>query len=290
MEVYTRIVNRIRGAMWAHHRRLMPERQAQRILGYVYSNKYEYQIRFDQMTCVGTELDGKVEVAATPAGHIKRVRIHPSVEDLSATEKENLLFSAYMKAAQQGMKLMEDAETRVYKQFLADIKPIVLGIRDNPEFFTVAEDSVELPGGTLASPSQPSPQRTIPYERAFGPSHEWRHRAELQRKWLAGDQGRRWAKSLQGKEYMRYFMPSSRPRGAPGPKKAVQPFELPVAYTPMDEARLLRRNWQSYLDNKHVAETLWTRARIADREKTLRLLQKSGQAWHSPLSTAEQRY
>src|SRR5687768_16476997 len=105
MEVYHRIAERLRGALWAHHRRMMPERQFQRILAYVYNNKYQYQLRLDEMTCVGTELEGKIEVITTPGGHIKRVRMNPALADLDHRDRNRLLVSAYSKAKQQGLQV-----------------------------------------------------------------------------------------------------------------------------------------------------------------------------------------
>lgn len=271
----------------------MSERQFQRILGYVYSNKYEYQIRFDKMQVVGTEWDGKVEVVTTPAGHILRCRANAQFDDLLPAQKRVLLTGAYNNAIKQGRKLMEEAEKLVYAQFLMDIKPIVMGVRDNPEFFTIDRSDVELPGGTLKSPSQAgdAPYRTIPLDRAFNPSHEFHRRRELERRWLRSDAGAQWTRSLIGKKYLRYMRPDTRPRGAPGAKKRVQPFELLAPYTPMDENPLRRRNWQAFLDNKHVAEVLWTRSRIAEQQKVQRHLQRTGQAWHSAVDTsAESRW
>lgn len=271
----------------------MPERQFHRILGYVYSNKYEFQIRFDKMTVVGTELDGKIEVVCTPAGHVKRIRVNPCFEDYTVTERKKLLLSAYSRALKQGRQLMEQAETQVYHQFLRDLKPIVMGIRDNPEFYTVAEDTEELPGGTLQSASGTAANtfRTIPYARAHQPVHAWQERMDQERRWLQDEQGKRWSKTLQGKNYLRYMKPETKVKGAPGAKRSVKPFELLAPYTPMDERALMARNWQAFLDNKHVAETMWTRTRLADKFKTERLLQKTGQAWHSPINTeAETRW
>lgn len=293
MEVYHRITERVRGAMWAHHRKLMPERQFKRILGYVYSNKYEYQIRFDRMTVVGTELGGKIEVACTPAGHVKRIRVNPCFEDLSVAERKKLLLSAYSNALKQGRDLMQEAETKVYNQFLRDLKPLVMGIRDNPEFYTVADDTEELASGTLQSPSNAGDKtvRTIPYARAFHPTHEWQQRTDAERRWLAGPEGMQWAKTLQGKQFLRYQKPELRPKGAPGAKRAVKPFELLTPYTNMDERELMQRNWQAFLDNKHVAEVMWTRSRLATQYKAQRQLQKTGQAWHSPINKeAETRW
>ena len=140
MEVYRRITERVRGALWAHHRRLMPERQFHRILAYVYNNKYEYQIRFDRMSVVGHAWGGRVEVQTTPAGFLKRVRVNPAVDDLTPAQQHKLVMAAYAEACRKGRALMEEAELKVYKQFLKDLKPIILGIRDNPEFYTVPED------------------------------------------------------------------------------------------------------------------------------------------------------
>lgn len=319
MEVYRRITERVRGSLWAHHRRLMPERQFQRILAYVYNNKYEYQVRFDQMEVVGTEWGGKVEVVTTPAGYLKRIRVNPCVEDLPQSARKQLILSAYGKACAEGRQLMQQAELRVYKQFLADLKPIVQGIRDNPEFFTVAEGSLETIGGTLAN-GEVKTHRTIPFDQAFQPSHEHQRRQRIHAAYLSTADGKNWARTIAGKAYLskalaagateayqatqsaagatattpvtalakvsQQLASARRPRGAPGAKTDAAPFELLAPYTPMDEGRLLRKNWMAYLDNKHVAETMWTRAKIADREKTLRLLQEKGHAWHRPINKA----
>lgn len=288
MEVYRRITERVRGALWAHHRRLMSERQFHRILAYVYNNKYEYQIRFDSMEVVGHEWDGKVEVVTTPAGFLKRVRVNPCVEDLPQATRKQLILSAYGRAVAEGRKLMEQAELRVYHQFLADLKPIVFGIRDNPEFFTVPDGSTETIGGVLKAADGSSDSskvfRTIPFEKAYQPSHEHSRRQALTQEWLQSQDGRRWARTIAGKRYLASKMPEMRPRGAPGAKTTVPPLEMLAPYTPMDEARLLKKNWMAYLDNKHVAETMWTRSKIAEREKTLRRLQANGQAWHRPIN------
>jgi DNA-binding protein YbaB len=287
METYRRITEKVRGALWAHHRRLMPERQFQRILAYVYNNKYEYQIRFDKMTCVGTELGGKVEVATTPAGHIKRVRVNPEFEDLPRDAREKLIVSAYAKAAAQGRELMQEAEMRVYRQFLRDLKPIVYGIRDNPEFYTVPEDTEELPGMTAASASSADPtalHRTIPYQTSWDSADLLRSARAAEKRFIDSGRGQQWLLTLEGKKYARYEMPERRVAGSPGAKKTVDPVELPAPYTEMDEKKLLRRNWQAYLENKGVAEALWTRSRTADRMRTDRQLQREGRAWHSPIN------
>ncbi len=280
--------------MWAHHRRLLPERQAQRILGYVYNNKYEYQIRFDRMTLVGTELDGKVEVAVNPAGHIKKVRVHPDFEDLPRADQERLVLAAYASAMKQGRDLMQQAEEKIYGQFLRDIKPLVMGIRDNPEFYTVSPDSIELKDGVLKSSSSSSSSsevhRTIPYDRNFSPSDEVRARERNMDRYLASPEGKRFLHKLRGKEYAKHYMPERRAAGAPGSKQRVRTLEIPVAYQPFDERALLRRNWQAYLDNRNVAEKIWTRVRLGDRIKQTRLLQKSGQAWHSPTVNEAARF
>ncbi|AYU78781.1 hypothetical protein LdCL_220013800 [Leishmania donovani] len=295
MEVYRRIAERVRGALWAHHRRLMPERQFHRILAYVYNNKYEYQIRFDRMSVVGRAWAGRVEVMTTPGGFLKRVRVHPAVEDLSPAQQHKLVLAAYADACQQGRALMEQAELKVYKQFLKDLKPIIFGIRDNPEFYTVPEDSMETIGGVLrrdqasldggaAANGAGAVHRTIPMARAHQPVDEVRRRHAWEDQWLASKQGQRWAHSLRGKEYFTRHGPQYRPRGAPGAKTRTLPFELLAPYTSMDEGRLLRKNWVAYMDSKHVAESLWTRAKVADREKQLRQLQERGQAWHRPIN------
>lgn len=292
MEVYRRITERVRGALWAHHRRLMPERQFHRILAYVYNNKYEYQLRFDRMEVVGHEYEGRVEVVATPSGYLKRVRVHPSVEDLTPHQQKQLILSAYAKACKEGHDLMAQAETQVYRQFLKDLKPIVMGIRDNPEFYTVAEESHETVGATMLGPNGPSgtassstaghlPHRTIPMAKAVQPSDEVRRRHQSERAFM--EKNPRWRRTLRGKEFLSKYSPESRPPGAPGAKTKALPLDLPAPYMSMDEARLLRRNWVAYLDNKHVAENLWTRSQIADRDKELRRLQETGQAWHRPV-------
>eukprot|EP00796_Vickermania_ingenoplastis_P010214 gene10214-7158_t len=278
MEVYRRITERVRGAMWAHHRRLMPERQFHRILAYVYNNKYEYQIRLDEMTVVGREYGGRVEVVATPSGYLKEVRLHPAVEDLPARHQELLILSAYAKAQHEGQAIMAQAELQVYKQFLRDLKPIVTGIRDNPEFYTVAPGTTETIGGTLAGTGDGARHRTIPAAKALQPQDQARARRRAELRWLQSDSGRRWARTLRGKAFLSQQSPVDRPRGAPGAKRSALPLDLPVPYTPMDETALLRRNWMAYLDNKHVAESLWTRTRTADREKELRRRQAAGEA------------
>ncbi|CCW65563.1 unnamed protein product [Phytomonas sp. EM1] len=286
MEVYRRIMERVRGALWAHHRRLMPERQFHRMLAYVYNNKYEHQIRFDRMEVVGREWGGRVEVVTTPSGHMKRVRVHPSLEELTEYSRKQVILSAYADACRQGKELMKQAELNIYKQFLRDLKPIVLGIRDNPEFYTVPENSIESVYATLKKQEE-QPRltfRTIPAAKAYQPTDEVRRRHELFRQWLRSQQGSRWSHTLRGKEYFAKHGPQYRPPGAPGAKKQVLPFELIAAYTPMDEARLLKKNWMAYMDNKHVAESLWTRTKVADREKQLRKLQETGQAWHRPIN------
>ncbi|RNF10673.1 uncharacterized protein Tco025E_06753 [Trypanosoma conorhini] len=286
MEVYRRITERVRGALWAHHGRLMPERQFHRILAYVYNNKYEHQIRFDRMEVVGRVWEGRVEVVTTPAGFLKRVRVNPCVEELSSYRQQQLVLAAYADACAQGRRLMEQAEMNIYKQFLKDLKPIVMGIRDNPEFYTVPEDSVETIGGTLHMGQGPTPttHRTIPAAKAYLPADEVRARQEWEKKWLNSPQGKSWALTLRGKRYFALHGPQYRPRGAPGAKKVALPMDLSAPYTSMDEGRLLKKNWMAYLDNKHVAEVMWTRAKIGDREKMQRRLQETGQAWHRPIN------
>ena len=291
MEVYHRITERVRGAMWAHHRKLMSERQFKRILSYVYNNKYEFQIRLDQMTVVGREWGGKVEVATTPAGHIKRVRVNPSFQDLPVEQQQALLLSAYSSATKQGRDIMQQCETKVYNQFLQDLKPIVMGIRDNPEFYTVPEDSIETVGGVLRGPSSSgasssngasssAPVRTIPFARAIEPSHIHAATANSLRYMQNSPD---WGRTAATKR-IAATIPENRPRGAPGPKKTVAPMQMQVPYASFDEARLQKKNWMAYLDNKHVAETMWTRTKIGDREKQLRRMRQYGQAWHSPIN------
>jgi hypothetical protein len=287
MEVYRRITERVRGALWAHHRRLMSERQFNRILAFVYNNKYEYQIRFDKMSVVGSEWGGRVEVLTTPGGFVKRVRVSPDFQDLPQAQRKQLLLSAYGRACAEGRKLMETAELQVYKQFLKDLKPVVLGIRDNPEFYTVADDTVESLHGTLSSPSggPDKTQRTIPFRRAHQPSHAVAQRQQQLQQWLSRDEGKAWLLTAKGKEFAALYMPETRKPGQPGAKKSVKPLELLAPYTPMDEARLQQRNWMAFLENKHVAENMWTRAKIGDREKLQRRLQETGQAWHRPINS-----
>ena len=286
MEPYRRLTEKVRGALWAHHRRLMPERQFHRILAYVYNNKYEFQIRFDKMQVVGRQWDGKVEVATTPAGHIKRVRVHPEFQDLPRYKQEQLVVAAFAEASAKGRKLMEEAELIVYKQFLRDLKPVVLGIRDNPEFFTVSEETLELPNGSIvaANVDPKKVYRTIPYEKAALPDQEQVQRQRAEAEFLESEDGRRWRLTLEGKNFLRYQLPSERVKGAPGPKRNYAMPNIISPYTAMDETPLRKRNWMAFLDNKHVAEALWTRTRRGDRIKKERELQRTGQAWHSSLN------
>ncbi|EPY26479.1 hypothetical protein AGDE_11282 [Angomonas deanei] len=214
---------------------------------------------------------------------MKRVRVHPEVEDLTDCRRKQLILSAYAKAKAKGLVLMQEAERNIYRQFLKDLKPIVLGIRDNPEFFTVAEDTVETHSGVLRQNEKKEVYRTIPAAKAFQPTDAVKERFMWEKKWLQSPQGKAWSHTLRGKEYLSLYSPTDRPRGAPGAKKNVLPLEILAPYTRMDESRLLRRNWMAYLDNKHVAETMWTRAKISDSEKRLRTLQQTGQAWHRPI-------
>lgn len=195
MEVYRRITERVRGALWAHHRRLMPERQFHRILAYVYNNKYEHQIRFDQMEVVGSVWNGRVEVITTPAGFLKKVRVHPDVADMSNARQQRVILAAYADACAQGKTLMEQAELNIYKQFLKDLKPIIMGIRDNPEFYTVPESSMETAEGTLRGGSAGGVKlgcdaqgqrlhRTIPAARADEPVHAIQRRHAWEKRWL----------------------------------------------------------------------------------------------------------
>ena len=91
-----------------------------------------------------------------------------------------------------------------------------------------------------------------------------------------------WGRSVGGKEYRRR-MPEYLPRGAPGRKRSTAPLDLPVPYMAMDEAALLKRNWQAYLDNKGVAEVMWGQAATADRMAVEREAQRKGEAWHYPI-------
>ena len=304
MEVYERIVHRVRGAMWAHHRRLMPERQAQRILGYVYSHKYEYQIRFDEMTITGTELDGKVEVVITPAGYVKSVRVAPDFEDYNQCERDSLLMSAYTKAKLEGNVLMAQAELKIYHQFLRDLKPVVMGIRDNPEFYTInvgikhedeqGEEDHETPHGVLRGSKSVQRHRTIPYSKASTPYEEWKYRHEMLKAFFHSPKGRQFARTYAGKDIIhRYYKQYASavnldytPRGAPGAVEDVAPLDLPVPYMSMDETALLKRNWFAYLDNVNVAQKLWNRVQSYDRMSYERSLQAEGKAWHAEINSA----
>lgn len=310
MEVYQRITERVRGSLWAHHRKLMSERQFKRILSYVYNNKYEFQIRLDKLTVVGSEWGGKVEVATTPSGHIKRVRVNPQFQDLPVAQQQALLLSAYSSASKKGRDIMQQCEMKVYSQFLQDLKPIVLGIRDNPEFYTVPEDAIETHGGVLRgrsaannasqqqavassasslggtassslSNSSAEPVRTIPFAKAFEPKNVF---ANVQNSIARRSASPEWNRTAVNKKLAKTLVPENRPRGAPGPKKSVEPFQLNVPYMSMDEARLQKKNWMAYLDNKHVAETLWTRAKVGDRQKQLNTMRRYGQAWHTNIN------
>jgi hypothetical protein len=207
--------------------------------------------------------------------------------DLPEAQRKQLLLTAYGRACAEGRKLMEAAELQVYKQFLKDLKPVVLGIRDNPEFYTVPDDTVESLHGTLASPSSgpDKTHRTIPHRRANQPSHVVAQRQNMLNQWLGQSSGKEWLLSSRGKAFSARYMPETRRPGQPGAKKTVKPLELLAPYTPMDEARLQQRNWMAFLENKHVAETMWTRAKIGDREKLQRRLQETGQAWHRPINS-----
>ena len=323
MEVYERILRRVQGAMWAHHRRLMPERQFQRILGYVYSHKYEYQIRFDEMACVGTELNGHVEVTITPAGFVKRVRVDPSFEDYPSHTQRMVLLSAYSKARQEGRDLMAQAELRIYKQFLTDLKPVVLGIRDNPEFYTIqttptldgATPDIETPKGTLQGSTAPLPHaphpssppsplrhvhRTIPYTRAHTRQQEWAYRQTEFARFIHSPAGRVWSRTPTGKATLYHHYPEYgrgsqpyRPPGSPGAPapSSIPPLDLPVPYMAMEETALLKRNWVAYLENVGVAQRVWTRVQGADRLAREREMQASGEAWHSAIQPdAVKRY
>jgi DNA-binding protein YbaB len=286
MEVYTRITERLRGAMWAHHRRLLPERQIQRILAFVYNNKYEYQIKFDTMTCVGQEWGGKVEVHTTPAGHIKRVRVNPEFDHLTGHDQRQLLLSAYAQATKEGKEAMQLAEDKVYAQFLRDIKPLALGIRDNPEFYTVGEATEELPGGTVRAKDDSLPSRTIPFDKAYQPAHVWAEKNRYLSHFMGTPEYKRLKGSFKGKETLKMMHPfKDKPLGAPGVRRDTKPLEVLAPYTAMEEKELKQRNWQAFLDNKHVAETSWTRTRIGDRAKAQRVLEKTGQAWHTKIDS-----
>ena len=273
----------------------MPERQFQRILAFVYNNKYQYQIRLDEMQCVGTALAGKGEVITTPSGHVKKVRVNPEVTDMHPADRNRVILSAYSSAKAQGFKVQQEAEDRIYRQFLRDIKPIVLGIRDNPEFYTVDENAVELPGGVVIHPTTVGTApvyRTIPYFKATSPRQEIARRTAAEQAFFATKSGKQYLLTLRGKTFQRYCMPEKlRPRGAPGRKQAVTPLEIMVPYTAMDEKRLQQKNWQAYLDNKHVAETTWTKIRLGDRYKLENALRRTGAAWHAPINPeAEDRW
>ena len=304
MEVYQRILHRVQGAMWAHHRRLMPERQAKRILGYVYSHKYEYQIRLDEMLITGTELDGKVEVVTNPSGYVKSVRVSPEFEDYSQNQRDTLLMSAYTKAKLEGSAIMAQAELKIYRQFLTDVKPIVMGIRDNPEFYTIdsgikheeelGEGDRETPHGTIRGTNGIKRHRTIPYSKASVPYQEWKYRRAMVEKFFHSPQGRKFCRTFAGKDIVyRYFRSFAKvcaleyhPRGAPGVASEPPPIDLPVPYMAMDETAILKRNWFAYLDNVNVAQKLWNRTQSYDRMSRERSLQSSGNAWHCELNSA----
>jgi len=289
--------------MWAHHRRLMPERQAKRILGYVYSHKYEYQIRFDEMTITGTELNGKVEVVISPSGYVKKVCVSPEFEDFNRNQRESLLMSAYTKAKLEGHALMAQAEMKIYRQFLMDLKPVVMGIRDNPEFFTIdsglktdddAEPDHETPLGTIRGSSKTKRHRTIPHSKPTTPYQEWKYRREMIEKFFSSAQGRSFLRTNAGKEVAYTYFPSYvsnfgldyMPRGAPGAPDDGPELDLPVPYMSMDETALMKRNWFAYLDNVNVAQKLWSRVQSYDRMARERSLQVEGKAWHTELNPA----
>eukprot|EP00755_Sulcionema_specki_P029006 Sspe_Gene.91184::Locus_62652_Transcript_2_2_Confidence_0.667_Length_1408::g.91184::m.91184 len=217
MQFYERVLQRVNGALAAHFGKSLPEAHKDRILGFVYSMKYEYQLQFDQMEVVGNAANGKVEAILTPTGFVKKVRMNPAIARLPKEQQSLLVMSAVGSAKKKGRALMEKAEMQIYGHFLRDIKPWVLGLRDNPEFFTIPEDAVETPEGILA-PNWLKPEhihRTIPFEK-------WRSREDVsesakqkEKEWLQTPEGLRWSNTVLGRRYLE-SLPEAKPRGAPG--------------------------------------------------------------------------
>ena len=114
MQFYERVLMRVNGALAAHFSKVLPETHKQQMLGFVYSMKYEYQQRFDNMEVVGRELDGKVEAVLTPTGHIKRIRINPLLVNMPEHHRQQLITSAVAKAKRKGKVLMQQAEQQVF--------------------------------------------------------------------------------------------------------------------------------------------------------------------------------
>eukprot|EP01064_Diplonema_japonicum_P000249 TRINITY_DN10186_c0_g1_i1.p1 TRINITY_DN10186_c0_g1~~TRINITY_DN10186_c0_g1_i1.p1 ORF type:complete len:424 (+),score=77.66 TRINITY_DN10186_c0_g1_i1:74-1345(+) len=232
MQYYERVLMRVNGALAAHFGRSLPEEVKQKSLGFVYSMKYEYQLRFDEMEVVGKEYRGKVEVIMTPTGFVKKVRMAPEAAALPDDQKEMLVLSAVGKGKKKGKKLMNEAEMQVYGHFLRDIRPWVLGIRDNPEFFTLPEDAVETQAGIIA-PSWLKPEhihRTIPFSEWKTPGSVQKQTEEKEQQWLSTAEGRMWSKTVDGRGYVD-SLPENLPKGAPGRVYKEDHNNRNIAYT-----------------------------------------------------------
>eukprot|EP01062_Namystynia_karyoxenos_P073659 TRINITY_DN70477_c0_g1_i1.p1 TRINITY_DN70477_c0_g1~~TRINITY_DN70477_c0_g1_i1.p1 ORF type:complete len:423 (+),score=162.66 TRINITY_DN70477_c0_g1_i1:138-1406(+) len=259
MQFYERVLQRVNGALAAHFGKTLSEPYKAQVLGFVYSQKYEYQLRFDDMEVVGREAGGKVEAVLTPTGLIKRFRVHPHIAALPADRRNVLLTGAVCKAKQKGRALMEQAELQVYGQFLRDIKPWVYGLRDNPEFFTIPEDAVETKEGILAPDwmTKEHIHRTIPF--AGWESRQAVHE-QLQRKeqrWLTTPEGFRWSQTLQGQRYLQ-SQPAALPRGAPGRIASEDKSNRNVAYDlsrkrTAEEQRKNAALWDMWVSNPATA-------------------------------------
>eukprot|EP00754_Rhynchopus_humris_P045892 Rhum_TRINITY_DN5378_c0_g1::Rhum_TRINITY_DN5378_c0_g1_i1::g.17253::m.17253 len=232
MQYYERVLMRVNGALAAHFNKVMPDETKEQMLGFVYSMKYEYQQRFDDMQVVGREADGKVEAILTPTGFVKKVRLHPSVASLPESQRFTLITSAVAEAKAKGRKLMAEAEMQVYGHFLRDLKPWLHGIRDNPEFFTIPEDAVETPEGILA-PSWLTPahiHRTIPFNKWDNRRMKQDAMDEKEKEWLETSEGWQWQSTVAGRRYVE-SLPENRPRGAPGRLMKEDLRDRNVAYT-----------------------------------------------------------
>eukprot|EP01060_Flectonema_neradi_P014642 TRINITY_DN21276_c1_g1_i1.p1 TRINITY_DN21276_c1_g1~~TRINITY_DN21276_c1_g1_i1.p1 ORF type:complete len:424 (+),score=76.51 TRINITY_DN21276_c1_g1_i1:79-1350(+) len=232
MQFYERILQRVNGALAAHFNKSMPEQTRKQMLGFVYSMKYEYQLRFDDMEVVGTELGGKVEAIMTPTGFVKKIRISPDVQELPDNQRWRIIQSAVGAGKKKGIALMEQAEEQVYGHFLRDLRPWIHGIRDNPEFFTIPEDAVETPEGIIA-PAWLTPKhihRTIPFKKWEPRKTVHENLQKTEKDWLSTAAGQKWSATVEGNRYIK-SLPENRPKGAPG-RIMVDPHEdKNVAYT-----------------------------------------------------------
>eukprot|EP01065_Artemidia_motanka_P016963 TRINITY_DN2051_c4_g1_i2.p1 TRINITY_DN2051_c4_g1~~TRINITY_DN2051_c4_g1_i2.p1 ORF type:complete len:416 (+),score=45.46 TRINITY_DN2051_c4_g1_i2:68-1315(+) len=231
MQFYERVLQRVNGALAAHYGRALSESYKSQVLGFVYSQKYEFQLRFDDMQVVGRSAGGHVEAVMSPTGLIKKIRVSPSVASLPNGLKTDLVSSAVTAGKKKGNVLLQEAERQVYGLFLRDIKPWVYGIRDNPEFFTIPEDAIETDAGILA-PDWLTPEhihRTIPFAKWKSRTAVHDEQQSKENTWLSTSEGHKWSQTLAGREYLEN-RPESLPRGAPGRTVSVDKSNKNVAY------------------------------------------------------------